>query len=447
VYDAVSVEAMNKPTVMLANDGFYTDGRQAASTKGYPGLRLIPETVPCECSIEEDAETGIRLVMDQVIDALRKPLTADEASPKTKEKEKPTRIAFKGSLEEVNRFYYKRGWGDGLPVIPPTEEKVKEMLTGTDLPPEHILGMVEPRLGKTSVEKIAVNAVMAGALPVHMPVLIACVKAMLDPDSWFGTYSMSTGSWAPCWIINGPVRKDIHVNNGSGALSPGNIANAAIGRAMGLIIKNIGGIRKGIEDMGVLGNPAKYSMVIAENEEESPWEPFHVGEGCTNDESAVSIFYPNSYSQVWPYGSDDSGILNGLIYNLQPGRGGLFCWIVTPQHAKVLARKGWTKEMIKRYIIEFGRVPAYRHPYYYQTNTAIAKPGTVPINPMDQMAVIRETAYIKILVAGGPGAFMGLVSSASIGGTSWVTKKIELPSNWSKLVAKYKNIVPVYERY
>jgi hypothetical protein len=395
----------------------------------------------------EDAEEGISQVIDQIIDALVKPLAPDEASPKTKEKEKPTRIAFKGSLEEVNRFYYKRGWSDGLPVIPPTEESVKAMLGGTDLPPDHILGMVEPRLGKATVEKIAVNAVMAGALPIHMPVLIASVKAMLDPNSWFGTYSMSTGSWAPCWIINGPVRKEIQVNNGSGALSPGNIANAAIGRAMGLIIKNIGGIRKGIEDMGVLGNPAKYSMVIAENEEENPWEPFHVGEGFSRDESTVSLFYPNSYSQVWPYGSDDRGILNALIYNLQPARGGLFCWIVTPQHAKVMAKKGWTKEMIKRYITEFGRVPAYRHSYYYQSNTSIAKPGTVPMNPMDHMAVINNPAYIRILVAGGPGAFMGLLSSASIGGTSWVTKKIELPSNWSKLVAKYKNIVPVYERY
>lgn len=443
----ISVEIMNKPTVMLTNDGFYTDGSQAASTKGYPGLRLIPETVPCECSIMEDAEEGISQVIDQIIDALTKPLTPDEASPKTKEKEKPTRIAFKGSLEEVNRFYYKRGWSDGLPVIPPTEENVKEMLSGTDLPPDHILGIIEPRLGKATVEKIAVNAVMAGALPIHMPVLVASVKAMLDPDSWFGTYSMSTGSWAPCWIINGPIRKEVHVNSGSGALSPGDIANAAIGRAMGLVIKNIGGIRKGIEDMGVLGNPSKYSMVIAENEEDSPWEPFHVSEGFTRDESTVTLFYPNSYSQIWPYGSDDRGILSALIYNLQPGRGGLFCWIVTPQHAKVLAKKGWTKEMIKKYITEFARVPAYRHGYYYQTNTAIAKPGMVPMNPMDPIAIINNPAFIKILVAGGPGAFMGLVSSASIGGTSWVTKKIELPSNWSKLVNKYKNVVPVYERY
>ncbi|HEX2966924.1 MAG TPA: hypothetical protein VHO84_14145, partial [Syntrophorhabdaceae bacterium] len=102
---------MNKPTVMLTNDGFYTDARQAASTKGYPGLRIIPETVPCECSVMEDADEGIATVMDQIVDALTKPLTDDEATPKTKDRENPTRIAFRGDLEEINRFYYRRGWG------------------------------------------------------------------------------------------------------------------------------------------------------------------------------------------------------------------------------------------------------------------------------------------------------------------------------------------------
>jgi hypothetical protein len=447
VYDAISIENLNKPTVILANEGFAVDGRQSASVKGFPGLRLVSEPVPSECSIMEDADAGVKQVMDEIINALRKPLTPEEESPKEKEKEKPARIAFKGSLEEINRFFYKRGWGDGLPLIPPTEESVNEMLAGTDLPPDHILGKVEPRLGKATVEKVAVNAVMAGALPVHMPVLIACVNAMLDPNAWFGTYSMSTGSWAPFWIISGSVRNDVYVNSGSGALSPGNIANAAIGRAMGLVIKNIGGIRKGIEDMGVLGNPAKYSMVIAENEEATPWEPFHVSEGIDGNDSSVTLFFPNSYSQIWPYGSDDKGIIDALIYNLQPGRGGLFCWIITPPHAKVLARKGWTKDMLKKYISEFARVPAYRHGHFYETNKAIAKPGMVPMNAMDPIPIIPNPNHIKILVAGGPGAFMGLVSSAALGGTSWVTKKIELPSNWNKLVAKYKNVVPNYERY
>ena len=171
---------------------------------------------------------------------------------------------------------------------------------------------------------------MAGALPTYMPVLIAAVEALLDPRANFGGFGVSTGSWSPFWIINGPIRKDLRVESGSGALSPGNIANAAIGRAMGLIIKNIGGVRKGIEDMGVLGNPCKYSMVIAENEEESPWEPLHVEQGLHKEDSAVTVFFPNSYVQAEPLGTDAKGIMEGLIYNFSPGRGGLTTIIHAP---------------------------------------------------------------------------------------------------------------------
>ncbi len=424
-----------------------TDGRSAASNKGMPHVRIVPETVPCESSVMEETEGAIAQVMDSIVAALTSPLTEDEGSPKPIDKEKPSRIVFSGSFEEVNRYFYKRGWGDGLPLMPPTEEAVKEMLSAVDLPPDHLVGKVQPRMGKATVEKIAVNAAMAGALPTHMPVLIACVEAILDTYSKFGTYGPSTGSWSPFWVVNGPVRNDIHVNSGTGALSPGNIANSAIGRAMGLIIKNIGGMRKGVEDMGVLGNPGKCAMVIGEDEEKSPWEPLHVDGGLERNQSAVSLIYPNCYSQIWPYGSDERGILNAIIYNLQPGRGGLSCILLTSVHARILAQKGWTKTKIATYVSEFGRVPAYRHPYYYDTNKALARHGSVPMNDMDPLAIIPDPDFIRVVVAGGPGAFIGLACGSALGGPRWVTKKIELPANWNKLVAKYRSVVPTYERY
>jgi hypothetical protein len=438
---------MQTPTALLANEGFVIDGQSAASNKGMPGIRIVPETVPCECSEMDIAKSSVSEVINQIISALTATLTTEEASPRTKEKEKLSRIVFQGSIEEVNRYYYRKGWGDGLPLIPPTEEAVREMLSGTDLSPDHIVGKIEPRMGKATVEKIAANAVMAGALPTYMPILIACVNLILDPLSRFGTWNTSTGSWTPFWLINGPIRNDIHVNSGSGALSPGNIANAAIGRAMGLIIKNIGGARKGIEDMGVLGNPGKYSMVIAENEEDSPWEPLHTDEGFDKKESAVSLFFPNCYSQIWPYSSDDKGILNGIVYNLQPGRGGLSCFMLTPIHAKILAKKGWTKDTIRKYVTQFGRVSAFKHPYFYQTSRALVKQGTVPWNNMDSMAIIPLPEYIRIIVAGGPGAFIGLACGSALGEARWRTKKVDLPINWDKLVARYRNVVPLYEKY
>ena len=147
-----------------------------------PALRYIPTTIPCEATVMEDIEAGVDGAFDAMVAALTKPLTPEEITPKPKEAEKPARVIFKGSLEEVNRFFYKRGWTDGLPVIPPTEEAVAEMLTGTDLPPDHLLGKLESRLGKATVEKIAVNAVMAGALPTYMPVLIAGTKLLLESE-------------------------------------------------------------------------------------------------------------------------------------------------------------------------------------------------------------------------------------------------------------------------
>ena len=134
--------------------------------------------------------------------------------------------------------------------------------------------------------KIAINAVMAGALPTHMPVLIAGTRALVSNRSAV-MMAASTGSFAPFWIINGPVRNDIRINCSYGAMNPGDIANAAIGRAMGLITKNIRGVRKQMEDMGVLGNPGKYSWVMGENEENSPWEPLHVEHGLKPEDSAI----------------------------------------------------------------------------------------------------------------------------------------------------------------
>ncbi len=424
-----------------------TDGRSAASNKGMPQVRLVPEPIACECSVKEDVDAGIHLVMDQIVEALTKPLSSEEASPKPKEKGMPTRIVFKGQIEEVNRFFYKRGWGDGLALMPPTELAVREMLSGTDLPPNHLVGEIVPRHGKATVEKIAINAVMAGALPTHMPVLIACVEAVCDPAVDLGTFGTSTGSWAPFWIINGPVRNDIHVNCGSGALSPGDIANAAIGRAMCLIIKNIGAGRKAVEDMGVFGNPGKYSSVIGENEEASPWEPLHVEQGFAKDESAVTLFFPNSYSQLWQYGSDAKGILSTLIYNLLPGRGGLSCLLITPPQAKTLARAGWTKAMIAKYVFEFGRTPAYRHRFYYGVAQSPGNIDVLPPSPNDPMAIVPSPEHIRVLVTGGPGAFVALVCGAGLPGRQFASRKIQLPANWAKLVAKYKNVVPNYERY
>jgi hypothetical protein len=391
-----------------------------------PGIRVVAEPIACESTVTADIEAGVAGAMKDIVEGLTKPLTPEEQSPKPKTVN-PPRIAFKGTLEEVNRYFYGKGWTDGLPIIPPTEAAVAEMMTGTDLPPNHMVAKVIPRLGKATVEKIAINAVMAGALPTHLPFLIAAVQAVSDPKSRFDTFEVSTGSWAPFFAVNGPFRKDVNVNCSSGALSPGNIANSAMGRAVGLIVKNIGGARKGVEDMGVLGNPAKWSLVVGEYEEESPWEPLSVERGFKKEDSTLTLFLPNTYIQTIPSETNAKGILDILA---RMGPGGMSCLMVIPSHAKILSSEGYTKQKVKEYIAEHA-VPPF---------------GSI-IGGESAARPKMDIDNLMILVAGGPGAWMGL--HRSVGGfeNALVTKKIELPKNWDKLVAKYKNIVPDYEKY
>jgi len=455
VYDAVSIEKLTTPTVTLVNNDFAMDAMSASSSQGMPGVRIVPESVPCESSIMEEIDAGVSAAMDDIIAALTIPLTGEEKSPRVVEVEKPSKIIFKGNLEEVNRFFYQRGWTDGLPVIPPTEEVVAEMLTGTDLPPDHMVGKIIPRSGKATIEKIAINAVMAGALPTTMPLLIAGVEAILDPRSAFGTWQVSTGSWAPFWIINGPVRHDLNINSGSGALSPGNIANATIGRAMQLIIKNIGGARPGIEDMGVIGNPGKYTMVIAENEEESPWEPLHVEHGFKKEDSAATLMFCNSINHMFSYGTDAKAILSTAIYNVKPARSTewLSSFLIIPSFAKILAKEGWGKKEIKAFISENATVPYYRYLHYlrYTSVSRDGVPGKVPknmpINPEDPIRLIEDPDTIMIFVAGGPGNFIGMFEWAGFKEVNFLTKKLNLPANWESLVEKYKGLKPTYARY
>ena len=395
-----------------------------------PGIRIVGESVACESTVKSEIEEGIAAVMKDVVEGLTKPLTPEEKSPKQQSGKTP-RVAFKGSLQEVNRFYYSKGWTDGLPIIPPTEAAVAEMMTGTDLPPDHIVTTLIPRKGKATIEKIAINAVMAGALPTYMPVLIAAVQSFADPKTRFDTFEVSTGSWAPFLAINGRIRSDININCSSGALSPGNIANASIGRAVGLIVKNIGGARKAVEDMGVIGNPGKYSLVIGEDEEESPWEPLSVERGFKKEDNTVTVSFPNTFIQTVPGGTNAKGILDTLAGMTTSTMSSL---ILIPSWARVLSSEGYTKQKVREYLAA----------HVTPTRSSVAgfssdaNPPKVDLN-----------SSLMILVAGGPGSFIAVLRSAGPGffENALVTKKMELPKNWDKLVAKYKGLKPNYEKY
>ncbi len=438
MYNAIAIEEMGKPAIPVTNQTYLVEGGSAASGKGMPGVRVVWDSIHSEEWIDdldspERIEGGIAPLLDDIIAALTRPLTAEEKSPKKKEAEKKTRIFFQGTLEEVNHFFYRRGWADGLPVIPPTEEAVAEMLTGTDLPADHLVAKIEPRLGKATVETIAINAVMSGALPTHLPVIIAGVQALAERATRFDNYQDSQGSWVPFWLINGPVRNDIRVNCGVGALSPGDIANAAIGRAMGLIIKNIGGVRKGIEDAGAFGNPGKYTMVLGEDEEESPWESFQVERGFKKDDSTLTVMFPNNFNWTFPRGMGAEGILDPIANSVRGA--GLLIIVIPPGTAQILSQEGFTKNKVKEYISEHA---ASVSRFQQQNSKDSPEPVRMPRKP--------NTDNMMVLVAGGPGGLY-IASGAWIQWQQYVTKKLELPKAWDKLVARYKNMVPTYLKY
>jgi hypothetical protein len=425
VYNGIAVEEMGKPAVPITNQTYLVEENSAAMAKGMPGIRLVWDSLHSEELVDsadtpEEVEAGIDPLLDNIIEALTKPLTEEEISPKAKESDKPARIFFQGNLQEVNQFYYRRGWGDGLPIIPPTEESVNEMLTGTDLASDYLVTTLGPLHGKATVEKIAVNAVMAGALPTHLPAIIAGTEALSERATRWDNYQDSQGSWVPFWILSGPASRDIHVNSGIGPLSPGDIANAAIGRAMSLIVKNIGGVRKGVEDAGSFGNPGKYTMVIAENEEASPWEPFHVEHGFDKDDSTISVLFPNTFNWTFPWQPGADPMAESMRNAVT--RPSMYIFVLPPGSADILADGKYTKKSLKEYIMKDF------------------------MKGESQGSFAPDPENITILVAGGPGGIY-VASGAWIQWQDYVIKKLPLPKDWNKLVNKYKNLVPTYAKY
>lgn len=185
---------------------------------------------------------------------------------------------------------FERGWSDGLPVTPPTDERVIAMLKGTSRKPDEIIGNIPPNLAACTIEKVAINAVMAGCKPEYMPVLLAALDAALDPLFTLHGVLATTYFSSPVIIVNGPVAKKIGMNSGINALGQGNRANATIGRALNLIVRNVGGGRPGEADRATLGAPSKFTLCFAEDESDATWQPLAQARGIAAGKSAVTLF-------------------------------------------------------------------------------------------------------------------------------------------------------------
>ena len=270
-----------------------------------------------------------------------------------------------GVNDDPFEFVFDQGLTDGLPVVLPTPERVLRMLSGTRRDPAEVVGIVPPHMGRATVEKIAINAVMAGCRPEYLPVVIASVEAVCEPDFNVHGVMATTMGAAPVMIVNGPIRSRIGMNSGMNALGQGNRANATINRALRLVLRNVGGARPGETECTTLGSPLKYTLGFAEWEERSPWEPLHVERGFRVDDSVVTLIGLTGGPQPIVDQTSRSG--SALADSLGRGVAGPapkgsrdtlllardMLLVVCPEHTDTLKADGWTKARLRERIGEF----------------------------------------------------------------------------------------------
>jgi hypothetical protein len=266
--------------------------------------------------------------------------------------------------EDEHEALFARGWTDGLPVVPPTERRVLAMLEGTTRAPGEAVAEVPPDLVPCTVEKVAINAVMAGCLPEHLPVVLACVEAACTSE--FNAHGLlaTTMAAGPVVVVNGPIRRRLGMNAGRNVFGQGNRANAAIGRALQLVIRNVGGGRPGEVDRATFGNPGKLSFCFAEDEEGSPWEPLSVDLGARAGEDTVTLFPGEGPRTVVDQLSrEPESLARSLAACLRtlhhPKLALVFDCIlaVSPEHARVFREAGWSKARLRARLHELLQLP------------------------------------------------------------------------------------------
>jgi hypothetical protein len=299
--------------------------------------------------------------------------------------------------------YFERGWTDGLPVVPPTEKSVGEMLAGAGLRRDEILGEIAGRNTEVVAEKVAINAVLAGCRPEYMPVVTAAVRGLCRPDFAYHGPASSTGGSAIVLVVNGPIARRIGLNAGNNAFGQGWRSNATIGRAVRLVMMNVMQARPGLLDRATLGNPGKYSFCFAEHEEDHPWEPLHVARGLRPEQSAVTVYASNSLYQVYnqlaaepePLLRCFADALSNLgLPNVKGFNQALL--VFAGEHAEILRQSGWSRRQVQSFLVENTR----RH--VADLKRAARLPGEVaPGDETTWRAFFENPDDILIVCAGG----------------------------------------------
>lgn len=362
-------------------------------------------------------------------------MSAAEAAPTAEQLE----LEIDGDEAAALERFHAWGFTDGLPVVIPTRERVARMCAGAKHYPLESLGNLAPREGAATLQKIAINAVMAGCLPEHMPVLEAAITAIQDPE--FNLFGMQTTTH-PCallCIVQGPVVAQLGLNAGHGCMGPGTRANASIGRALRLVLQNIGGAIPGTTDKATQGGPAKYGFCFAENEAESPWPPLRTTLGLGVEDSCVTVAAAEGPHNINDHlSSDGESILNTIAQTMATvGSNNLYVGgdhfvVFGPEHAEAVAASGFSREDVARYLYEHARVPVERISEQKLEELTSWGGYAERLEAWGRrIPLAREPSHLRVLVAGGAGKHSCWIPTFAVGFSQ--TRAIELQASICQL--------------
>jgi hypothetical protein len=330
---------------------------------------------------------------------------------------------------EAIEFYYDKGWTDGLPVIPPTEASIRAMLEAVGRDPGEEITFIENRQVSVTAEKVAINAVMAGCKPEYMPVVVAAIEAIGDPRYGYHGPATSTGGSAVFILVNGPIARELDINCGDNLFGPGWRANATIGRAVRLAMRNVIGTIPGKLDRSTLGHPGKYTYCIAENEAESPWPPVHVERGFRPEQNAVTVFAALAPHQVSNQLSNTAaGVLTTMADGMRISDSvtgqAQYALVIAGEHMRTIASDGWSKADIKRFLFE------HTHNSIAHLKRTNRMPGAILAEDESTMRPLVQTPEDFIVIAAGSKAGVFSAFIPGWGGknaSQSVTKEIRRP--------------------
>ncbi len=334
--------------------------------------------------------------------------------------------------EDPFEFFFEKPWSDGLPVVTPTEERIERMLAGTRRDPEEIVGEIPPALETASVRAVATHAVMAGCRPEYLPVILAGLEAILENSFNINGIQATLHAVAPLMIVNGPYAKEIGIHGGLGCFGPGFRANATIGRAIRLILLNLGGGIPGVTSMSTFSQPSRFTFCIAENEAESPWEPLSVTMGFGPEENVVTLAAVENPQIVFDDTSNDADRLLVATADTMAHMGSWNNWTrsdlvvaLSPQQAAICDKSGLSKADVHERLCGMAgrRLGDLRRGGNYRDGRMKSLPIEVDLDDDDFFVpTVKDPVDLKIIVAGGvPGPESAVMHGWS-GGSRAVSK-------------------------